>query len=528
MFSFLQISLDRLKKYIFFLLLFLFVYAISIKYNLLDFDLWARLINGQYVFYNFLPLKEDFYSFAPTHTWYDPEWLSSALIYAVQSKFGFNGLVFTKSCLSFGFICFLIYTLKCLKVKNNVFNLFYFIIFVLIMKQVGYFTFTFRCQLFSFFFFAFWLLCLEKARKGNYKYLWLLPIVMLFWQNMHGACIAGFGTLFIYTIGELFNKKPIKKYLVVFAIISVLLIVNPWGIEYYKFLFNSIFVERSYISEWKSLFFYLKFYYSFYFYYILIFIFAYIFQIFQKKLTIKTIDKTKFLMILVLLYLSCFHLKHVILALIGFSVYLYDDVFDTFSYIANKIKNKFFINLKVFLNIIFALTVFVYSCLTLVAYSTDEICKESLKYKYPLHALEFLKINNINGNILSPFQFASYIGYKYYPDLKIYNDGRQEQVYDYSVIKKSLDFFENVNIQDNIVDEYKPDIVLLERYLSVNEYLNKKKDYFLIYSDNTYNLFVLNKYKKLKQSYIKPIINIEYYMQKLFDTNIDFTKDNKK
>ena len=48
---------------------------------------------------------------------------------------------------------------------------------------------------------------------------------------------------------------------------------------------------------------------------------------------------------------------------------------------------------------------------------------------FPLKEVEFLKINNIKGNILVPFEMGSYVSYKLYPNNLIYMDGRYEEVY---------------------------------------------------------------------------------------------------
>ena len=39
------------------------------------------------------------------------------------------------------------------------------------------------------------------------------------------------------------------------------------------------------------------------------------------------------------------------------------------------------------------------------------------------------RINNMNGNILAPFDMGSYITYKLFPNNLIYMDGRYEEVY---------------------------------------------------------------------------------------------------
>lgn len=59
--------------------------------------------------------------------------------------------------------------------------------------------------------------------------------------------------------------------------------------------------------------------------------------------------------------------------------------------------------------------------------------------KFPLYEMEFLKINNIKGNLVTPFALGSYATYKLYPDILIFMDGRYEEVYndeEFKVLKQ--------------------------------------------------------------------------------------------
>src|SRR5207245_11457988 len=55
--------------------------------------------------------------------------------------------------------------------------------------------FVFRPQLFTFAFFAFFVVVLFKFLLRQRAQLWALPIVMLAWANLHGGFLAGLGAL---------------------------------------------------------------------------------------------------------------------------------------------------------------------------------------------------------------------------------------------------------------------------------------------------------------------------------------------
>lgn len=528
-----DIFLKRVRAYLFFAVIFLFVFALGVKNNALDCDLWARLANGQHVFFHFFPLKNDIYSFAPVHNWYDPEWISSAFIYWIQKCFGVVGLTCFKIISFFLLICVLIFILFRLKAKNTPINLFYFILFSLISSQVGYLSYSARCQIFTFIIFALWLYILERTRKDNSKLFYILPLIMIFWQNVHGGCISGIGTLFIYFVGETLNKKPSLKYLIMFFSLILTLVISPWGVDYYGFLLKSSYIDRSFITEWKPLFNYINLQGNLFFFFLIISYLGCIYKLFKAKKANISFDKTQIIMIILISYLSISHLKHIMLAMIAITIYLYDDILEFFGLIIEKIKTKIIIKekvlnfLKKFILCIFYFAIFLYSLMVLCVYPLKESYKNQVKLHYPIYAMEFLKQNNIKGKIITSFQVASFVGYKYYPDYKIFVDGRQEQVYESSTVDEILDFIDQTGKNPNkILDIYQPDIVLLEQNsIPAIQYMNQDKRYSMIYMDNYFLVYVLNKYKKNTNDYIIPDKNNKNYFIKLFDTNIDFAKD---
>jgi hypothetical protein len=80
-------NLNIIKQLIYYFLILIFLFALSIKFYILDFDLWDRLIMGNCVFNLGTPCFQDIISFTNTHTWFDPEWLSSWIIYLVANNF---------------------------------------------------------------------------------------------------------------------------------------------------------------------------------------------------------------------------------------------------------------------------------------------------------------------------------------------------------------------------------------------------------------------------------------------------------
>ena len=68
-----------------------------------------------------------------------------------------------------------------------------------------------RPHIFTFLLLAFWMILLNRLSDGNLKRWWLLPVIMLFWVNLHGGFIAGFLTWFIYGFGLVFDNIIFHK-----------------------------------------------------------------------------------------------------------------------------------------------------------------------------------------------------------------------------------------------------------------------------------------------------------------------------
>ena len=110
--------------------------------------------------------------------------------------------------------------------------------------------------------------------------------------------------------------------------------------------------------------------------------------------------------------------------------------------------------------------------------------------KYPFYEIEFLKINNIKGNIVTPFGMGSYATYKLYPDNLVFMDGRYEEVYD-DYIFDTLRNFELVNMNwEDIFTKYPTDILMPRKNSDVYGALLKHPAWTLIFDGKLCGIFV--------------------------------------
>lgn len=504
----------KLKPIIFYTIFFLFILAFSTFAKDYDYDFWARLIAGMSVVQTGHVLKHDFLSYTSTHTWFDHEWGSGVIFYLTQHFFSGAGILILQTILIFSifFLITKIVKLRGIKTTSAYNFLFYYFSFIAISYILND---PIRCQLFSFLFFTVFLYILENARQGKNKLLWYIPLLMIIWNNFHGGCVAGIGLILIYIVGEFLSHQPVKKYVYTLISAIVVLPINPWGFEYLGFLFKANTMQRTDIVEWWGLFskfFMLK--------YIKFKIFALILLLTEFGLALKQIisksfgfDKTKFLVLAITLFLAIQHVKLIPFALISMVCFLYDDFYIVFNTLTKNVFNKIATAKD---TIVYGLIlIFVFSNINVKAF--QPLISGS---RYPILDIEFIKINEIKGNLLISFGLGSYASYKLYPNNKIFIDGRYEEVYYDYMMPLLNNFYSLKKDWDEILRKFPPDVMVIEKFYPVYNAINKRKEWKLVFEDNFFGVFV--KSKNAKKYYKIPNLNLEYYRKTLFDTNINF------
>lgn len=509
------------KALIFYIILFLFILGFSTTASNYDLDIWARLVAGMGFVQTGHVLNHDFLSYTPTHIWYDHEWGSGVVFYLVRQFFGVAGFLFLQTALVF----LIFFTIsKVIKLRGTTtttpYNFLFYYFSFMAFSYVA--DMPVRCQLFSFLFFTVFLYILESARNGKSKLLWFLPLIMLVWNNLHGGCVVGLGLIVLYIIGEFLNRKPFKNYIYALLGTLVVLPINPWGFDYLGFLFKANTMSRSMIMEWQSLLsknavitnisFNFKIF-------ALILLFSeadfMVKQIFAKNFKF---DATKILVILTTLFFAIWHVKLIPFAVISLACFLYDDFYTIFNTLTKNIFDK----IATQKNILVYVIIIIFSISSIKTHGFGPYLNV---FRFPLRPVEFVRINNLKGNILEDFSSGSYISYKLFPNNKIFMDGRYEEVYNPELLSLYNDFCIADDDWDKLLKLYPPDIIILNKKYPVFDKVKTDKNWKLVFDDGVSGVFV--EAKKAKKHYEQPSSDINYYKKTLFDTSIDFRSRGK-
>ncbi len=223
-----------------------------------DSDLWYHLNGGRYILeHGFIPKDSSFFSFIePPREWVDYYWLFQVLVYKIYSFADYYGLVFFRAIVFIAilFIVYLILT-EDLNRKVDLYTAMLLSLFLLMFFPRFHLV---RPHIFTYFFIVFSIYLLEFKRK----YVFLLPIIGIFWVNLHGVAYPILLLIVLAYLTDLFlnhviNRQHLQKnefyyvILLVFTIATVFF--TPHGAELMSVPFVPTGFASHYIQELKSI-----------------------------------------------------------------------------------------------------------------------------------------------------------------------------------------------------------------------------------------------------------------------------------
>ena len=321
-----------------------------------------------------------------------------------------------------------------------------------------------------------------------------MPPIVIIWNNLHGGVVSGLGMIFIYMVSAILTKKPWRKYFGVLAVSTPLLVINPYGSEYLNFLFSANTKNRSYITEWWGVFVqrHVMYYYPIFCTTIFTVILTFISALNKKKF-----DLTKILALLVTTYLGVTHVKLLSLVLIVIASLFYNEIVRLFN--KNSIR---------FLNKIAFVTMM---AVVLYIPFTQPTVARTLTTKYPVLEVEFLKQNNIQGNLLTAFGLGSYTSYKLYPQNLIYMDGRYEEVYYDREFENLINYEKASEGWQDFLKEYGTEILMPEKTTPIYSELKKSSAWEEVFTGDVCGVFLYKNRSKNKGPFIMPSYDLNYY-----------------
>lgn len=514
------------QRFCFIITLFIVAYKYTLAQTFADNDLWHRLAVGRIFYQLGGVLKHDIFSYVTTKpVWVDHEWGSGVIFYYLSLYFGDWGLLGLKF-LALSAVMWLIYAANALITQDDEDYRIGFYVVALMAVVLGFGT-TVRCLIFTYLFFTLWIYVLERVRRGQNKIIWIFPVTMLVWVNVHAGFMAGLGLLFLYAMGEFINRKNPAKYLGIIALCLPVTFINPYGIvEFWKYIISAVTMERPSVIEWMPLNLFGDIQELLAFKILLIItIVGYLYKYLSKD---KKTDYVAVLVLAVTLWLSLNHLRHQVFFAIAAAIfsqhqYFYEAVKDFSRKITSKFlkhnetnekeeeykEDNFVIAKSVFLDVILVAFCAYYIFVVPMGVNAKEP-------QCPVRAVEFIKSNKLEGNLLTTFNWGSYALWKLYPQCLVFEDGRYEEVY-YDDTNADMDnFVLNNKNWHGIFKKYHHDIILVNSNLAVLGKIKALKNWKIIYQDDCSTILVPTSVKRKR--WILPDKAVTYDKNKYANT----------
>ena len=428
-------------------------------HNVADGDLWAKLALGAAIWNDGKLPMHDLFAFTPTLPVYvDHEWGSGLIFFTFLKLFGPGSLLILKGVLALLAIGIALALAR--RFETNWPVLLAFAIpsawcvlpgFVPVIRSH---TFTFAC-------FSAMLLLLELLRAGKRWPAIALVIMMALWVNLHGGFVAGLGTIAVYCVVSVLERKGVKSLLPAFIACVAVTVLNPYGLKYWSYVLPAILHKRADIVEWQPMPLWGNDAFLGFRILLVVAIAAIIFGWRGSKKSLPGLCMV--LITAVLAVRSRRHAPFFGVAALAFVAPLASGAVRAF---AARVSRSIVLERQlpriVFAGFV-ALALFV-SIKFLPGASLQVIAPVS---QFPVREADILSRANATGNLAVPFEWGSYASWRLYPNIKVSMDGRYEAAYPESTYEMNRDFFARRGPEwDRLLKQFTVDFVALDLELS--------------------------------------------------------------
>ncbi|WP_417389249.1 hypothetical protein [Gimesia sp.] len=351
-----------------------------------------------------------------------------------------------------------------------------------------------RPQLVTFGCFAWTLLLLrDYVDRPHSRWIWYLPVIMLFWSNSHGGFLAGVGMegLVLLWIGKGFYQGHYQRrdfLRLAFAVTASWLVtlMNPYGIQLHQMLWDHL-ITTQIVREWQplwqarqALLYYIPF---------LLLVLA-----FFRSRKWEWVD---LLLIAVVAWQAVSHIRHVALLAIAVMILLPRPITDAVRNLFPNINQQWSgiarLRLRSVLITIMALVILGLGAHTVFQMQEAGVPPweigvetQSRAPGMPVAVMEVLQKEQLAGNILTDYGWAQYVIWQTFPESRIAFDGRYRTVYSAQLEAEFVAFQklnQNSSTATPLLDQYPTEMILLPTSQQTNGYLKNRRDWSLVYED---------------------------------------------
>jgi len=465
--------------------------------NVADLDLWGRLtVPGIFYSCGRLPVRDYFSFTAYGDPWFDHEWLAGFFFDAALWMAGDAGLTVLKWSLAFGMIWALWLVNR--RLASPPVGVFLISMMALPSWGIGFGS-TARCQNLTFFFFAVLLLLLERIRsQKSWLLVGLVVPLALVWVNVHGGFVVGLGVVMLYALGSWLNRADPKQFIAATGLFACTSLINPYGLDYWKFILYAISLHRPEIGEWDSSSPLNPSFWAF----VALSVLAVVSMVVVWKHTRREMDWIPVLVVLATMAFGWRAVKHQSLFAIAAVAFLpcliqraWPGLFVGRRFAVELRSDRIDRTTRSWVPTGIAVATALVLCIVLIP--QDRPLGVQIPYgnfnplgngaaTYPVRAVEFLEKAPFEGNLLAPFNHGQFLLHRLYPKFRVAIDGRMEEVYPVETYREMIRFFQSTPPDWRIADQWGADLVLWPQYRLYLDRADVPSDFVTVFQDGEY------------------------------------------
>jgi hypothetical protein len=338
---------------------------------------------------------------------------------------------------------------------------------------------TIRAQLFTLVFIAaqLWMQELDTRGRRAWTLAWLLMLIA--WLNMHAGFVVGLGMIAFHSIeswvaalfrgGLRFAFQRTWHLIAIAPLAALATRINPYGWDYIPYLIRAIRMPRPMVLEWQPIWMNYAPVLTVGCFGIAVLTFAYCLR------NLRSLHRMRGALSLgICCYMALRHIRHGSIFAVVWIAYVP-------AWLSRTNLGRALIALCERTDRYWIRGSQIAVTLTLSWSVYHHVWMPSLpprpqysKSCYPSEAIEYLRDNQFSGNLITPFQYGSYVSWQLYPKVKVSLDSRYEVAYQEHVVDEHVAF---TKVQGdnwwNLLDRYPSDLALIEVHSPVVEHLAK-------------------------------------------------------
>jgi hypothetical protein len=456
-----------------------FLAAIS-RYTFLDMDLWHEMATfREALALGRLPMSDSF-AYTPTvQPVVHHEWGTGAVLYAVHELGGPAALLALKYVL-----CAAVALLGWRTARQRGGRIEVVAAcapLAAYLGQIG--CTTVRAQVFTLLCLALLLAGLTQNDRGRRWWLaWWLPLFVV-WLNLHAGFLVGLGLCGCYFIEQCGKRQPAWHLLVAGLAMIGLIAVNPYGLDYFGYLWRGVRMDRPDIGEWAPLWsgplavLLLPFY-----------------AVSVAVVVVAVRERgwrqlPGLLLVAVCAWMALKHVRH--LSLYALVWWCFAPGYLQGTSLERAAAGLWSVRPRVTAA---ALAMMLVACLAVFVSRRGweprlPVVREAGPLVYPLGAVQHLRADRFRGNLMVPFEAGAYVLWHLTPDVKVSLDGRYEVAYAPGVFEAHEQFYRGKEGWREALARFPSTGVLVPTHCPIVEQMGVLDDWRETYRDPSYVVF---------------------------------------